>query len=269
MGCDMDFSSDNTVFRGYAFWALTLFWRNQVSLLEFPGELEQALLSDGIRLNSYRVMSNTVSQIAVQAHLKLAPKDVVRLIKGRIQYAIRKTDPKAFQRNFAIRSYGGQIRLAVEGYISKQLQHHGLYQNDAFDFLDGIQIRNSSVDLRKPTYSNHAVYWYNLHLVIANTIRTMDVDRGALNEISEAITRLSSEIEWPVSRAGILPEHLHLAFRPNYEVSPENAALFWLNNLEGIHAKLGSFRHAASITTFGEYDSRVIPRKRLLLRGIR
>ena len=54
---------------------------------------------------------------------RAATNDVNR-VKGRLQYLVRQSQPKALQRNYALRSFGAATREAVEKYVGSQLAHH-------------------------------------------------------------------------------------------------------------------------------------------------
>jgi hypothetical protein len=54
----------------------------------------------------------------------VAPISIPARVKGRLQHLIRQRIPKAFQRNYSIRSVGGTRRTKVERYIASQTQRH-------------------------------------------------------------------------------------------------------------------------------------------------
>jgi REP element-mobilizing transposase RayT len=51
---------------------------------------------------------------------------VAARVKGRLQYRLRRTIPKAFQRNYSIHGIGSTRRDKLDNYIDSQLEHHPL-----------------------------------------------------------------------------------------------------------------------------------------------
>jgi hypothetical protein len=58
-----------------------------------------------------------------------------------------------------------------------------------------------------------------------------------------------------LSRAGILPDHVHLTLGCPLDVAPSDVALAFLNNLAYVHGIKPMFQYGAFVGTFGEYDS--------------
>jgi hypothetical protein len=56
-----------------------------------------------------------------------------------------------------------------------------------------------------------------------------------------------------LSRAGILPDHIHVALGCPLEEAPEDVALAFLNNLAYVHGMKAVFQFGAYVGTFGEY----------------
>ncbi len=63
---------------------------------------------------------------------------------------------------------------------------------------------------------------------------------------------------WLLSRAGILPDHIHLALGCSFDVAPDEVAFCFLNNLAYVYEMKPVFQFGAYIGTFGEYDNRVV-----------
>ena len=57
-----------------------------------------------------------------------------------------------------------------------------------------------------------------------------------------------------LSRAGLLPDHLHLTFGLKSELSPMDAAVSLMNNLAWIHDMKPILTHSFRVSTFGRYD---------------
>jgi hypothetical protein len=65
------------------------------------------------------------------------------------------------------------IRETVERYVQLQLQHHPMADPRVQQRLEELQIHCPEIDLACERRTSHAVYWYNLHLVIVNGARFM------------------------------------------------------------------------------------------------
>src|SRR2546426_156659 len=86
-------------------WAVSLFPRSAI-----PGdkswftELRQITEADGVRILEHRTDPERVVQFLVSTRPETAPADIVRSLKGRLQYIVRKALPRAFRRNYRIES---------------------------------------------------------------------------------------------------------------------------------------------------------------------
>jgi hypothetical protein len=112
------YTRDNCTFCGPLRWGLTVFWRTPVSDAPWFADLARALEADGLRVLGHRFQEPGVSQFSLCTLAYTAPLFIVKRVKGRLQYLLRKSLPKAFQRNYALRSFGPATRAAVEGYAA-------------------------------------------------------------------------------------------------------------------------------------------------------
>ena len=71
-------------------------------------------------------------------------------VKGRLQYLVQDSLPRALQRNYALRSFGSATRAAVEGYVADQLGHHPMVDERVQARLRRIQLAPTDVDLTRP-----------------------------------------------------------------------------------------------------------------------
>ena len=106
-------------------WGLTLFWR-QASIPDsgWLPALKETTEPDGVRVIKHRNTRNDASQFFVSTKPHVAPSELVRSVKGRLQHFIRNQISKAFQRNYCVRSVGSAKRSLVEDYVANQLGHH-------------------------------------------------------------------------------------------------------------------------------------------------
>ena len=107
--------------------------------------------------------------------------------------------------------------------------------------------------------TSHAIYWYNLHLVMVHDGRFREIRDDHAQKRLRAIGNIASVKGHLLSRAALLPDHLHLALRCDLAESPEQVALAYLNNLAFVEGMKPVFRFGYYVGTFGEYDLGVIP----------
>ena len=97
--------------------------------------------------------------------------------------------------------------------------------------LERYQIFRPEVDLSQPRRTSHAEYWYNLHIVMVNDERYMEIRDEVLTGLRAMILRASDAKGHSLSRAGIVPDHIHLTLGCSLEESPEAVVLSYMNNL--------------------------------------
>ena len=252
------YTVENCTFSFPLQWGLTIFWLQDQNSTEWLDALRESLEPDGIRVLSHRLLDPKTSQFAISTKPPVSPSRIVQRVKGRLQYLVRDTQPKPFRRNFAIRSFGSEERSVVEGYVSQQTDHHS-YADPKFQaFLESLQIHDSTVDLSQAMKTSHGLYWYNLHLVLVHHERWQCASNSRLIAARDMILRIGNKKDWRISRAGILPDHVHLAIGCGFENSPQDVALCFLNNLAFVHDMKPVFQFGGFIGTFGEYDNRVV-----------
>ena len=152
-------------------WSLSIFWHRQPSAAEWLGALQAATEHDGVRVLEHRFLNEGMSQFLVSTKPAVSPHTLVRSVKGRLQYLVRSERPKAFQRNYCLRSVGSAAREAVEDYVRGQPGHHPMSDPRVQAVLERNQICNPHVDLSRSRQGDHAIYWYNLHIVLVHAER--------------------------------------------------------------------------------------------------
>jgi hypothetical protein len=106
-------------------WSVSIFWRTSPPRdCQWLDSLKAATEADGVRILEHRLKNVDVSQFLVSTRPDSAPPQIVRSLKGRLQYLLREPLPKAFQRNYSIHSVGSANLAAVEAYVASQLEHH-------------------------------------------------------------------------------------------------------------------------------------------------
>jgi REP element-mobilizing transposase RayT len=235
-------------------WALSLFWHEAPSGCDWLPELSQATEPDGVQILKHQFIKPGVSQFLVSTRPDVAPERMVWSVKGRLQHAIRRQRPKAFRRNYGLRSIGSATREAIEHYVRSQVAHHPMADPRVQAMLCEVQIDDPAVDLSLPRQNAHTRYWYNLHVCFIADGRCMEIRREPLLRMREMIVKSAAKHGHLLSEGGILPDHVHLAVGCNVQESPGQVALSYMNNLAYACGMKRAFAFGFYVGTFGEYD---------------
>ncbi len=240
-------------------WSLSVFWNEPAENDAWLGDLAEATEGDGVRILQHRFVQPATSQFLASTRPETAPPAIAQSVKGRLQYLVRDKRAKAFRRHYGLRSVGSVSRNDVEQYVRGQLEHHPMADRSVQQRLGRFQIDQPHVDLTQPRRSGHAEYRYNLHVVFVNDARYMEIREERLAAIRDMILRASEKHEHLVSKAAIIPDHIHLAVGCRLDQSPAEVALGYMNNLAYAVGQTAIFRYGFYVGTFGEYDLGVIP----------
>lgn len=233
-------------------WSVTLFWRQIPATDEWLVELMPVTEADGVRVLRHRFPTPDCSQFLISSKPGVRPVDVVRSLKGRLQYLVRQRWPKAFQRNYDLHSIGSTRREKLEEYVASQLPHHGVEGTTKTELSD-LQVCNPEIDLSRPRFSAHARYRCNLHLAfVTDRRRQFAVER--LEQIRSMIRRCAATHGDLLARVGLLPDHLHLVLGVSPEEAPLNIALRYMNNIAFVVGMEPVLMHSCYLGTVGEYD---------------
>jgi REP element-mobilizing transposase RayT len=222
--------------------------------------LQEATEADGIRVLQHRLLDATTSQFLISTTPSVSPLLVAQRVKGRLQYILRSRIRDAFQRNYSLRSVGSANRLAIDAYIAGQLEHHPMADpRVSQEFLE-YQFHDQTVDLSQPSRTAHAIYWYNLHVVLVNDLRYRDIDPKRNQQRCQVLRQTAAKKGHLLMRLGLLPDHVHFAIRAGLEVAPQDVVYSYMNNLAYVFGMKPVLTFSYYVGTFGEYDLTVIPR---------
>lgn len=236
-------------------WGLTVFWRQlPVPESDWFAQLQSVTEPDGVRVLKHRTTTANASQFFVSTKPHVSPAQIIRSVKGRLQYLVRDQQPKAFQRNYAIRSIGAATRGVVESYVSKQTNHHVMADRRVQQQFERYQRAYPAVDLSTPMFSAHGEYWYNLHLVFVNEHRWCEVREEILNSLLLMVERAALKHGQRLSRVALLADHIHLTLGCEVRQSPEDVAISYLNNCAFAYGQKPVFSFGYYAGTMGEYD---------------
>src|SRR5438105_7535991 len=95
---DPIYTADNVRIAYELRWSVAVFWKQPAPLpSSWLQPLQQATEPDGVRILEHRFTKDNVSQFLVSTKPHVAPAQCLRSVKGRLQYLVRGTLPKAFR----------------------------------------------------------------------------------------------------------------------------------------------------------------------------
>lgn len=241
-------------------WSLSVFWREAPFSDNWLEELKPIAEADGVRILEHRFATPTASVFLVSTRPELIPQEIPRVIKGRLQYLVRGEWPKAFQRNYDLRSIGSTTREKTEAYVADQLEHHLPDDPTLRAALTDLQIINPDVDLGAPRFAEHARYWCNLHLVLVHNWRQPETDVATWLRVRTILRNSAESKGWLLSRIGFVPDHIHLTLGFPPAMSPLDVALSCMNNVAFAHGMRPVLMKSCYMATIGEYDLGAITR---------
>lgn len=239
-------------------WTVALFWRDERYDSDWLEPLTEAVEKDNIRILNYNTSGPTTDQFLLHADAHLAPKDVIRSVKGRLQHLIRSDVPKAFRKNYSIKSIGQTTVQAIQEYVGSQLSRHPMADPNVNERMQKYQLRFLDVDLSEPRYSSHGQYIYNLHLVYVHEERFPEIRDAVLQKVTDIIVNAAQLKNHLLRAAGILSDHVHIAVGCGIEDSPQDVALSYMNNLAYAHGMDRIYQYGYYAATFGQYDLCVV-----------
>jgi REP element-mobilizing transposase RayT len=237
-------------------WSLSLFAKKRLPSIEtWLDELKQVVERDGVRILESRLRSGGTLQFFLSTQPEIAPPEIVRSVKGRLQHSIQMTTPNAFRRNFLLTSVGDAKRQVVEDYVASQLCHHHMVDERVNAVLNKFQMEFPEVDLSQKQTTAHGSYLYNLHLVLVHSGRWNEIREDELACCRDMVTRVARNKGHRISRLALLSDHLHLVVGVPPDTAPRDVALGYLNNLAYAHGMKELYSQSYYTGTVGEYDS--------------
>ncbi|HET6879996.1 MAG TPA: hypothetical protein VFI31_07565, partial [Pirellulales bacterium] len=164
-------------------WSLAVFWTAAPPPEDtWLPALREANEDHGIRLLEHRMPRPQVSQFLISTRPETAPAAIARGVKGRLQGLVREKLPKAFQRNYGLRSLGSVRSDVVQEYIGKQTTRHRMADPRVQHRFESLSIGGNHDALCNPRVNAHAQFCYNLHLVLVSGERDIEVRRRVLEQ---------------------------------------------------------------------------------------
>jgi REP element-mobilizing transposase RayT len=235
-------------------WSLTVFWNHPAEGAEWFADLRRVTEPDGVRLLEHRFCEPGVSQFLVSTIPRVAPPQLIRSVKGRLQHLVRAQFPQALRRHYCLRSVGRIDRNTAEEYVRAQMERHPMADPRIQSLLARYQIQSSEVDLSQARSTAHGQFWYNLHLVFVHEQRWREVRETALAHTHDMILATAQKHGHLLSVGGLVPDHVHLTLGCAWEESPADAVLSYMNNLAFAAEMAPIFKFGFYAGTIGEYD---------------
>jgi len=218
----------------------------------FLQDLAEAWQRDALHLLEHRWQPDLI-QLVFSATPDVAPVDLARVAKGRLQHARRKAGiPFDFSRKVAVRALGENIREAVAAYVRDQLEHAELADPRYRDLLQRHSIEDAKVRLEEPFSTNSGQYWYNLHLVLVTDSRWR-MGESEAQAVADGCREVAREHGYGLARLAVMPDHAHLAVRGHPEHSPNRIARAFQEATARKVGMLGFWKDTFYVGTFGEY----------------
>jgi REP element-mobilizing transposase RayT len=249
------YTSENTSAAFQLNWSLAIFGKAELPDQEtWLSELETATAPDGVRILSSHVRSENVLQFLVSTRPDTSPSEIVRSVKGRLQYLIRDRLPKAFRRNYHVQSVGEANSRVLDQYVAGQTTKHPMADHDVQAQFESLQFHDESIDLSKPLIGTHGQYLHSLQIVVENVEGWHEVNESRLQRVRNVIKTAAQKNRWQLSRIGLLCNHVHVLLGANTVDSPQSVALSLMNNIAHVYDMKPILKFSYYVGTFGGYD---------------
>jgi REP element-mobilizing transposase RayT len=249
------YTADNTNAAFQLNWSVALFGKTDLpDPKAWITELKVATEGDGVRILEHHQPSANVVHFLVSTTPVLCPSEIVRSVKGRLQYLVRDRLPKAFRRNYYIGSVGEANCDVLDQYIARQTSKHPMADPEIQERLERFQFHNPAVDLGAKRTGNYGQFVHSLQIVLRTADGWHEVRESVLAGKQKMILNAANKKNWLVSRIGILSDHMHLLLGVGNTESPQSVAISLLNNLAFVQEMKPVFRYSYYAGTFGGYD---------------
>jgi REP element-mobilizing transposase RayT len=242
-------------------WSLTVFpaqpWPEKDSWWQ---PLQQAVEPDGVRLLDFHA-SETAGQFFISSKPEASPAQIVRSVKGRLQFLFRGAVSQFWRRHYSITSVGNAKNDVLQEYVGRQVERHPMADPRVVELLAQAQFHDPGVDLGALRASAHGRFTHSLHLVIENTDHLCDTRREWLYESRSMLIAACRKKGWHLSRLGLVGNHLHVLVGCDVADTPRDVALSLMNNLAYAHDMKPVYEFSFYVGTFGPYDHDAIRRR--------
>ncbi len=242
-------------------WSLTLFLRAPAPPESQSIEsLKSATEPDAVRMLEYRRQDPFTIQFLVSTQPEVSPDQIVRSVKGRLQYVVKDVVPKLFRRNYSVLSVGAANNSCLDAYVAKQPTRHPMADPKVQQLFESLQYVDESIKLQDSRLSSHGQFLNSLHIVLETRDHLNMVYEKALMAIRLMIIRSCQQKRHLLGRIGMVANHMHILVGCYVDESPQEVALALMNNLAFANGMKAIFEYSYYVGAFGSYDREAIRR---------
>ena len=246
------YTRENCVLAYQLFWELVVYWRFYVYDATWLSLLKQETGAQGLQVLKHRFLNPGVSRFEVSTTPDISPRGLAEIVRGQLQNLVRDQFRQALKPDYRLQSIGTATREEVEGNVESQLDQLQIDDVKARESFRRFQIVRRDADLSVPQRSPHAIYWYNLHVVLENDGDRDQLEAVFLRKIHDMILEESQAKGNLISRAAILPDHVEMTLGCDLNDSPADVVLEYMNQLACVCGMQPVLRFGAYVNTFGE-----------------
>jgi REP element-mobilizing transposase RayT len=243
-------------------WSLSLFLLEPIpTKIPWLDSLKAATEADAVRILEFRQLDTLTIQFFISTQPQVAPSQIVRSVKGRLQYLVKNLVPKLFHRNYSVLSVGEANNECLDAYVAKQPSRHPMADPRVQQRIESLQFVDEAINLNQPRLSSHGQFLHNLHIVLENREHLNDVSESILTAMRSMTIRCCHQKGHLLARIGLVSNHMHILLGCHVDDSPRHVALALMNNLAYAIGMKAAFEFSFYAGTFGPYDRGAIRRQ--------
>jgi REP element-mobilizing transposase RayT len=249
------YTTDNTKAAYQLNWSVALFGRQDLpATIHWIDRLREATEPDDVRILEHHSVKPNVIQFLVSTKPAIAPSQIVRSLKGRLQYLLRDTAPKLFRRNYSIRSVGAAKSGTLDRYVDRQTEKHPMADSNVQARLKALQFHDGAVDLDQIQTGTYGQYVNNVQVVLEMDGGWHEARKEVLVRIRNIIVSCAKNHGWKLSRIGLLSNHLHILIGSDVKETPAGVAMALMNNVAYVYEMKPVLKFSYYTGTFGRFD---------------
>ena len=249
------YTTDNTKTAYQLNWSEALFAKSEIPYAKnWIDALSRDTESDGVRVLEHSVTKPNVVQFLVSTQPTTSPSNIIRSVKGRLQYLLREIDPKLFRLNYSIQSVGDASAGVLDRYVANQTDKHPMADPRVQASFEILQFHNPQMDLAQVQTGSYGQFLHSLQVVLEFECGWHEVSMQQLTRIRTIICSGAKNHSWPLARIGLLSNHLHLLIGADVKEAPSDVALAMMNNVAHVYDMKPVLKFSYYVGTFGNYD---------------
>ncbi|QDV23769.1 hypothetical protein [Aureliella helgolandensis] len=249
------YTAENTYAAYQLNWSLALFGKSELpDPALWLDSLRGATEKDRVRVLSYHRRSTNVLQFLISTLPHTSPAEIVRVVKGRLQYLVRDCLPHAFRRNYHVQSTGAATSKVLDRYVAGQTAKHPMADASVQTCLEAIQFEDVTIDVSRPVVGTYGQYLNALQIVVENAGAWHEIRETQLRRVRDMIVRTAGKKKWRLSRIGLLSNHVHVLLSASVTESPQSIALSLMNNIAFVYGMKPVLKYSYYAGTFGSYN---------------